>query len=68
MAKIILRIGGLYGKSSDCANEIVDIDLWMRDQFDHSVFAQSDLMAEHVPKTDKAWNYLLKFRNWKVLP
>jgi hypothetical protein len=63
MTKIILRIGGLYGKSSDCANEIVDIDFWMRDQFDHSVFALSDLTAEHVSKADEAWDYLLKFRN-----
>ena len=38
------------------------IRFWMRDQSNHAVFVRSDLMAEHVPKADKALDYSLKFQ------
>jgi hypothetical protein len=39
---------------------------WMRDQFDHSVFAQTDLMAGYILNDNRAWDYSLKFQSLEV--
>jgi hypothetical protein len=53
MKKAPIALRKLEGKRS-CRR------FWMCDQFDYSIFAQSDMTTGYVLKDNRAWDYSLK--------
>ncbi len=47
---------------------IESIRFRIRDQSGHVVFSRRNLMADHFQKTDKTWDYSLKFLELEVSP